>query len=439
MESRDGGSHDRSTDRGAGTTRTSRRRLVGAAAAGVLGTTLGGCIDSTSRSSDRGDEVRIGVLVGGTGTAQTTAAKVAAAEINDDGGLLGRDVTVVTAETKSSPLEARRSYHRLVLEEDVDVTMGISTANVLDHLLDDFAEQELVHFTTGSGTLTPTEHVAADYENYKYHFRTGPVNHDHLIENQFAFIADMGPRLGWNSVGILSEAYPWTEEFTAAFEQQLPRFGLDVPYSHRYQPARDDFGSIYDDLEDAGVDAVWVAMGHTGTHAVAQWARERRPFEFGGTHIKLQYPDYYDGLNGAPRYTFTQTAATSTSELTPLTEDFVERYRAESGGDDPVYTSYNTYDSIVAYANAVRAARTFDTDAVIDELEALDIQGTTGRISYYDEEGQYPHDRKFDPENDTHSGSVFFQWQEGIDGDGVQEVIWPEEYTTTEYTSPPWI
>ena len=169
-ESDDSTSRRRSTTPGQRAVRTSRRRLLGAAATGALGTAVAGCLEGATAGSDAADELRVGVMYGGTGDAQTTAAEVAAAEINDDGGLLGREVTVVTAETNKSPSEARRNYHRLILEDDVDVTMGLSTTSVLEYLIGDFAEQETLHFTTGSGTLTPPERIKSEYERFKYHF-----------------------------------------------------------------------------------------------------------------------------------------------------------------------------------------------------------------------------------------------------------------------------
>lgn len=424
---------DRPTDAG----RPSRRRLLGAAATGLLSSSIAGCLDTVDvvGGDATTDEITIGVLYGGTGAAQTVAAEIAAAEITEAGGLLGRDVTVVSQETKSSPTEARRGYHRLTLQEGVDVTMGLSTTNVLAYLLEDIAEQETLHFTTGVGSVTPSERIAADYERYKYHFRTGPINNVHQIENQLAFLGEMAARQGWESVGILTEDYPWADSIIPTFEEHLPRLGLEVAHSRRYRPSRSDFGPVYDEFEDAGIDVLWVGMGHTGTDAVVQWARQRRPFEFGGTHVTLQLPDYYDDLNGAPRYTFTQTAATPESELTSLTQGFVDSYRSATGGSDPIYTSYHMYDSVRAYAAAVEDAGTLDPDAVVASLESLDIEGTTGSIEYYGEGADYPHDRVYDDES---SGSVFFQWQEN-DETGVQEIVWPTEYATGEYESPPWV
>lgn len=34
---------------------------------------------------------------------------------------------------------------------------------------------------------------------------------------------------------------------------------------------------------------------------------------------------------------------------------------------------------------------------------------------------------------------VFLQWQEGQNGGGVQEVIWPKQYETANYQQPAWI
>lgn len=426
---------NRSTDK-TSRSRTSRRRLLGTAATGALGVSLSGCLEIVGRAdSESTNEVRVGVLSSYLDGHGIRAADVAADRINDAGGINGRDVTVITADTDGSALEARRQYHRLVLEEDVDVTMGLNSGSALRHLMDDFAEQKLLHFTTALSDMFPPEYVRSDYETYKYQFRTGPMNGAKLIENQIAFISQWGQKQGWDSLGLLVKDAGWTNGIISAFKEQLPKFGIDVAYDYKFDSAREDYGPLFDEMEDAGIDILWPAMS-TEYEPIVQWARQRRPFEFGGTHVSLQLPGYYQQLKGASRYTFTYSAATADSEITPETQEFVRRYQNRYG-EDPIYLGYNMYDSFLAYKRAVEQAGTFDPDALVETLETISIEGSTGTIEYYDGEQQYPHDRVYE-QGGGPSGSLFFQWQEK-DGEGVQKVFWPEEFATSEYVTPPWI
>jgi branched-chain amino acid transport system substrate-binding protein len=398
---------------------------------------LSGCLDMVGRSGDEStEELRVGVLSSYPDGHDFQAAEVAKEKLNEAGGIGGRDVTVVRADTNGSALEARRQYHRLVLEDDVDVTMGINTGPALKHLMDDFAEQKLLHFTTALSDMFPPEYVGSNYEKYKYQFRTGPMNGAKLIENQLAFIREMAPKLGWDSLGLLVKDAGWTKGTASAFKQQLPKLGIDVPYDYRFDPAREDYGPLYDEMEDADVDIVWPVMS-TEYEPIVQWARQRRPFEFGGTHVALQLPGYYDQLGGATRYTFTYAAATPNSEITTETQKFVKRYN-DMHGEDPIYLAYNMYDSFLAYKAAVEQAGTFDPDTLVETLESISVTGSTGMIEYYGNGKEYPHDRVYE-QGGGGSGSLFFQWQENDDGDGVQEVFWPEEFATSEYVSPPWV
>jgi len=56
-----------------------------------------------------------------------------------------------------------------------------------------------------------------------------------------------------------------------------------------------------------------------------------------------------------------------------------DAYRARTDGSDPVYTAYNAYVSVLAYAEAVEKADTLDTDAVIEELKTVSMTGPPER------------------------------------------------------------
>jgi branched-chain amino acid transport system substrate-binding protein len=84
---------------------------------------------------------------------------------------------------------------------------------------------------------------------------------------------------------------------------------------------------------------------------------------------------------------------------------------------------------------AIEATESVNGDDLVSELEGMSYTGTGGQIEFFGQDGRFPHDVKFGP--DLTQG-VFFQWQADSDGNGVQEVIWPDSLTTSEYVPAPW-
>lgn len=418
-----------------------RRRFLQATGAGVAATSLAGCTGSSSdEGGGVGDTVKIGVLApepenNPIGASIANSAELAAAELNADDGIAGADVEVIVKDTKEDPSTGKTKYQELTVGESVDLTTGVFTSEVMINLMSSVAEQQTVHLNAGSATPETTKKVAEDYEKFKYYFRTGPVNSHYLGTNMIDFAEAKFEDMGWDSVAVLAEDFKWTEPISAALEGALSDVGVDVPINKRYASGTSNFSPIYDEVENADVDAVYVVMAHTGTAAVVQWAKEQRPFEFGGIHVPLQFPTYYKATKGAAGYTVTQTTATPTSNLTEKTGPYAEAYKEENG-QYPVYTGYSTYDAVKQYAAVVEDVGTTDADEVVSGLEDSSFTGTTtDALEYYGQDHEYPHDVKYGPEK---AWPVWLQWQTENDT-GKQKAIWPDDVAETEYEKPPWV
>ena len=431
-----------------GTTRRrslDRRHVLKTTAGGAASLSLAGCLETAGSivGSDDVEPVTIGVLApnpdsDSTGRSIVQGARIAVDELKNKGGINDRDVEMVVGDTNSSPQEARRQYQRLVLEEGADVTVGISTSEALVPLMDDIAEQQTLHLTAGSATTTASQKVNEDYEKYKYHFRVGPVNGADLAQGQIDFLTEKGGDIGWDSIAVLAEDYSWTEGLWAFYRSRFGDLDIDVTMWNRYPPATDDFSSIYDDVEASGADAAFISTAHTGTKAIRDWGPAERQFAFGGIHVPMQLPSYYQLTGGACRFAVGYASATATSELTPETQPFVNKYQQTYGGQSPVYTGFIAYDAVKLFEHAAGQAGTVDSETLVGTLEdTTDFTGTTGTIAFHGRDHQFAHDVIYGEEN-VHP--VYFQWQETDDGEGVQEVIWPDQHASAdaEYVDPNW-
>ncbi|MDS0475185.1 ABC transporter substrate-binding protein [Natrinema sp. 1APR25-10V2] len=426
-----------------------RRRFLKSTAGGAASLTLAGCLDTaTSLAGGSGDvdPVTIGVLAPNPdsdfiGQSMARAAQVAVDTLNENGGVLGRDVELVVGDTNSSPLEARRQYQRLILEENADVTVGVFASAALENIMGDIAEQQTLHLTSGSATTTPSRLIAEDYDRYKYHFRVGPGNNRDLARTQINFLDDMGTEIGWNSIALLAEDYEWTEGPWEVYQNRLSSTGVDAVMQERYPAAIDDFSSLYNEAEAAGADAVFISTAHTGNAALLDWSYPNRPerpprprgFAFGGIHVPMQLPNYYRQTGGACRFGVASTSATAQSEFSG-TQEFVSAYQNAYDGDKPVYTGYHTYDAVSLFAQIAEREGTLDSEKLIPALENVSYDGVAGTVEFYGRDHEYPHDLRY-----VDDEWLYFQWQENDEGGGVQEIIWPEKEATSEYIPPVWL
>lgn len=203
----------------------------------------------------------------------------------------------------------------------------------------------------------------------------------------------------------------------------------------RIAEGTEDFTPIYDELEENEVDGAFTALAHIGTRGLVQWAKQQRPFGFGGIHVPTQLPSYFRATEGAATSTFSQTTATPTSEVTAETVPYANAYQ-EAYDSLPVYTGYSAYDAVYILKEAIESAGAVGGDALVSALEDVSYTGTSGTVAFFGPDGRFPHDVRYGPE---YAQGTYFQWQTDEEGNGRQRVIWPDDLQEAEYQSPPWV
>jgi branched-chain amino acid transport system substrate-binding protein len=445
-----------------GTDRHGRRTFLRFAGVGGGATVLAGCISGEGTpTSTPTDEPADGGMGTGTGTEVYSAdgpiqigalaakdspygasilrgAKVAAKEINANGGIAGADVEVITKDTKDDPAVARKAYQELTTGQNVDYTVGIFGSEQLLSILPNVAQQGKLHLSTGAATPEASRKVSNNYEQFKYYFRAGPTNSRFLAQAMLDFANARFDSMGWDKIGLLIEDFKWTSPVRDALNSQMSKFDVDVSLQKVVPEGTKDFTPIYDEMESAGVDGCYTVLAHIGTPSLVQWAKQQRPFGYGGIHVGAQLPSFYKLTKGAARFTFTQTTATPTAEVTSRTVPFANLYKNEFD-KFPVYDGYITYDAVYMIKRAIEAARSTASEDLIPVLEdvnrgGIEFTGAAGIPSFYGKDHRFTHDLRYNDDTD----GLFFQWQE-VDGSGSQQVIFPDDLATSSYTPPPWV
>lgn len=121
-------------------TRKWRRRLLTSIAVGsAIAVAVGGCATSSGESNGDGTEdgpIVIGTTLGLTGIFSGPSAGYVLAyehwvdEVNASGGILGRQVKLITYDDESTPTVAQQLYQRLINEDQVDLLLAPYTTAV---------------------------------------------------------------------------------------------------------------------------------------------------------------------------------------------------------------------------------------------------------------------------------------------------------------------
>ena len=464
--------------------RVDRRSLLKYGGSGAVAAGLAGCQspqnpypgsglradgneESESKSSDleeplSGETVRIGVLAPldlPLGRSMRDGAGLAAKQLRENGGIKGADVEVVVGDTKAEPAEAASQHKRLVNQENCDITMGIFLGSALISTFSSIAASETIHITTASadpraGRVVSKNNTYSsntgeeEYEQFKYHFRAGPINLFDLADAMLEFVENKKDDLGWERIAVLTEN---PQEFTPYHEQLVASLDeiVDVPIVQRVGGVA-DWSPFYNNIEDENCELALVGLALIGTSAVNQWANQQRNFGFGGIHVPSQSFGYWESTAGNTEYVFTMNAMTPQTENTELTQPFVDAYMEEFDRV-PIYSGALTYDAVTLAEQSFRVTMEEEgiegeipeADTMIPYMEENTYTGSTilNDFQFTPPDANYAHEPSWTSIEET-GVPVFQQWQtdpEIRDDYGVMHSFYPEENKTAEYAVPDWI
>jgi branched-chain amino acid transport system substrate-binding protein len=359
------------------------------------------------------------------------AAKLAIAEINEQGGVLGRKLDMVVADEGEAATDGPKmgvaAVNKLTGEDHVDVLMGGYDSGVTLGELPHISRAKTIFLGIGSASPSITQKVKDDYEHYKYIFRVHPINSAKQSQALISFITGkLQGELGYKKISIIGENAKWVQDLLPALKKGATDAGIDVPVFEFFDPTTADFSPIFSKVKDSGSQYLLIILSHAASDVfVKQWYDAKLPVPIGGIDVKSQDANFFERVGGKA-IAETVTVGLIPAPLTPKTMPFWDKFNA-TYGRPPVYTAPGAYDAVHAYADAVTRAKTTDADAVIKELEKTDMVSPLGRV-VFDE----THDVKPGP---GYVNLLFAQWQEG----GKRIVVWPKELATGKMVNPPWL
>lgn len=312
--------------------------------------------------------IKLGVLfvmsgpMGGYGKHGMQAVQLAVDEINAQGGILGRKVEALFADTKLQAPLATEITKKFILEDKVDFIIGPTSSGVAVAMSKVVTEHKKILILTQAAADSLTGDQFSRYQfatlsNAMMHSRAGAI---YLATKPYKRWMCIGPNYnyGWDS---------W-----AQFKTKLKELRPDVEFLGELWPKlmEKDFTPFIQKIIEANPDAVWSPLW--GMDAV-NFIKQGIPLGL-FNKIKFAFPDgaaletlvplgkeMPNGIYVAARYFF----------LTPDTEKnrrFVKNYM-ERFKDYPDYMAEETYAGVYFIKAAIERARTLESEKLIEAIE----------------------------------------------------------------------
>lgn len=350
--------------------------FIGVAAMMVI---LAGCGNANTVNNDE-ETIKIGSMFELTGaaaaygTSMNNAVHMAVDEINEAGGIDGKQVEIVEYDTKTDETEATSITTRLGTRDNVAAIIGPATTGSMQAAIPsaNAAEVPIMSPTaTDDGVLT-----AADGSVHPYAWRTSFTNS--FQGSSLAQFANS--HLGATKAVILSDnssdyAIGLTNTFSDVFDGEIVAV-------ENFSEGETDFNAVLTNIKDLDFDVLYVPGYYEEAGPIIKQAREM------GIMHPILGPDGMGNeilreLAGAENMNdvyYTSHFVVSSED--PKVQEFVKNYKDEFGIDADMFTGL-AYDSVYVIKEAIESAGSSNPKDVNDALTNItDFPGITGTFSF---------------------------------------------------------
>jgi len=368
-----------------------------------------------SVSAASSDVIKIGVPAPYTGPAallgskMKQAAELAADEINERGGVLGKKVELVFGDTESSPEKGIAVFERFITKDKVVGIAGCFHSSVV-MATSDVTERYGMPFIEVSGASDKITQ-----RGYKTVFRM-VIRSSQFADYYVGFAKEFLLPKGITRYSIIAENTDWGRDMSRFLPERLKNTEAELVGIDVTEVGCTDFYSQLTKAKGQKAEVIYTSITSSSAYALITQADELRVpalliFGIPEPQFKEAKEICGSALNTRTLDLVMFAAGNPISEKSiPFTEAYHKRY-----GEDPAYVAAEQYDAIYILCDAIERASSLDKEKILETLRTTDYTGVRG-----------PH-LKFDAEGNLTPRAFIFQIQ-----DYKQVILYPEEFAAGE-------
>jgi branched-chain amino acid transport system substrate-binding protein len=298
--------------------------------------------------------------------------ELALEEINASGGVLGRKLELVTRDDGGNPGDAVRAAEELISREKVNVLMGTFASNV-GLAVSNLAAQRKVLFVASEPL---TDKLVWENGN-RYTFRLRPSTY-----MQTAMLIPEAVKLKKKRWAIVYPNYEYGQSATASFKKLLKAAQPDVEFVAEQAPplGKIDAGAVVQALADAKPDAIFSSLFAADLQKFVREGNTRGLFrKVAVFNLLAGEPEYLDTLKDETPDGWWVTGYPWSAIQTPEHKRFLDAYQ-KRWKDYPRQGSVVGYTAVVAVAEAMKKAKSTDTEKLVEAMKGLEMGTPFGPI-----------------------------------------------------------
>jgi branched-chain amino acid transport system substrate-binding protein len=298
--------------------------------------------------------------------------ELALEEINAAGGVLGRKLELVVRDDGGNPGDAVRVAEELISRDKVNVLLGTFASNV-GLAVSNLAAQRKVLFVASEPL---TDKIVWENGN-RYTFRLRPSTY-----MQTAMLIPEAAKLKKKRWAIVYPNYEYGQSATASFKKLLKQVQPDAQFVAEQAPplGKIDAGAVVQALIDAKPDAIFSSLFAADLQKFVREGNTRGLFK--GTpvfNLLAGEPEYLDPLKDETPEGWWVTGYPWSAINTPEHRKFRDAYKAR-WKDYPRQGSVVGYTAVHTVAEAIKKAKTTDTEKLVEAMKGLEMRTPFGPI-----------------------------------------------------------
>jgi len=317
--------------------------------------------------------IKIGVLVPLSGSEayygndMLQSYKLAVDEINEGGGILGRQLELYEADDGCDPNMATQAASKIIAN-GVDFVVGGYGSGATIPTLQMFYDDDLMILISCANSTDITK------LGLEQSFMINSPGTHAVVT-----LADLCKSLGTKKVALIHQGDAYTKNLSDICEQELPKSGFEISTVQVMEKNAPDVSAIVTAIRNSGADFVyWCGYHADGSNVIKQLRRDGYTGEIavgdGSASVELIEACGSDGegvyVTSPPFVEFAEGG-----------EKFVADYSEKFGMEPGTYATL-CYDTIYILKNAIETANATDTAAVRDAVQGIEYKGLSGLIKF---------------------------------------------------------
>ena len=304
------------------------------------------------------------------GTEMRNATEMAVDEINDAGGVLGKQVELIFGDTEGLPERGTAVVERLITQNKVVALTGEYHSGV------GLTEIEVAHKYGVPFVQAETWADEITSSGYPEIFRIAPS-----IDFYSSIATNYIAEAGWKKIVFVVEDTDYGHLQSEAWTDQLATMGITDVQVYFADPDTEDFTPILQRIQQDPPDMLAGVITGIGNSRMLRQACDLGLAPTAETayyaSVDSQYPEFWENVGDCGQYVFFTYVGLPESLWNDKTGTFIanyeERYKQTPGG-----SAMAAYDATYLLLNAIEEAGNTDSQTIIDALEKIKYTGVMG-------------------------------------------------------------